>query len=342
VFAQSRGHLTMPQNTQETARILLNDRSDTVQAARLHMLEIANSARQPWVAYGDRHDKPSWSPAARHFRWKLLPLLPSWGNHARTELGTFRPGGATDAQIWSGQQNAIEYDFDLWHVHFSGAIPFFTFAATDQVQSRPGVRPFTNAYFGGFSPGTILGEALAVVVPFLKPLNKLMLSWANQTKPKIDHRFFWLAPYVYFAPRASNRAHSGPTGALGNFAQPDVLVGLALPARDADDDHGASRVFARRFSWSAGAEGRGAVDFRRGTHESPTTTGLPRTLAIPGDGLNAFSAAQVYYHRPGDWREHPNLFNPLWGARLLPVLESNAAAKLGLSSVPSLRRFLLH
>ena len=29
--------------------------------------------------------------------------------------------------------------------------------------------------------------------------------------------------------------------------------------------------------------------------------------------------ARAYYHRPGDWREQPNFFNPFWGAKLEPV-----------------------
>jgi len=62
---------------------------------------------------------------------------------------------------------------------------------------------------------------------------------------------------------------------------------------------------------------------------------------LPGV-LNTFAAAQACYHRPGDWKEMPNFFNPLWGARLMPVLESNAAAKLGLTAVPLLQRLLLH
>jgi hypothetical protein len=69
---------------------------------------------------------------------------------------------------------------------------------------------------------------------------------------------------------------------------------------------------------------------------------LPRGLQPLRPGLNAFSAAQAYYHRPGDWREMPNFFNPLWSARLMPVLESNAAARLGLSTIPLLGRFLIH
>ena len=35
----------------------------------------------------------------------------------------------------------------------------------------------------------------------------------------------------------------------------------------------------------------------------------------------AVSAAMAYYHRPGDWREPPNLFSPFWGAKLMPVAD---------------------
>ena len=37
------------------------------------------------------------------------------------------------------------------------------------------------------------------------------------------------------------------------------------------------------------------------------------------EGLNAIARGQVYYHRPGNWTEHPNFFNPFWRARLAPV-----------------------
>jgi hypothetical protein len=38
-----------------------------------------------------------------------------------------------------------------------------------------------------------------------------------------------------------------------------------------------------------------------------------------GTGLHAISVAQVYYHRPETWSEHPNFFNPFWRARLAPI-----------------------
>lgn len=40
-----------------------------------------------------------------------------------------------------------------------------------------------------------------------------------------------------------------------------------------------------------------------------------------GLGMMTFSRAQVYYHRPGNWAEHPNFFNPYWKPRLASVYQ---------------------
>jgi hypothetical protein len=71
--------------------------------------------------------------------------------------------------------------------------------------------------------------------------------------------------------------------------------------------------------------------------------GLPGVLQLR-KGFNALCAAQVYYHRPGEWREMPNFFNPLWSARLMPVAESNAINSVPGSSaiLTALKPFLLH
>ena len=151
---------------------------------------------------------------------------------------------------------------------------------------------------------------------------------------------FWMSPYVYFAPEAKAKPWPGPAAALGNFGQPDVVVGLALDETDAEPSR--SAVYRRRFSWNGRGAGAAAVDFRWKEGDSPAIPGLPPTLQPLHRGLNAFAAAQAYYHRPGDWKEMPNFFNPLWGARLMPVLETNVAAKLGLTAVPALRQLLLH
>jgi hypothetical protein len=51
------------------------------------------------------------------------------------------------------------------------------------------------------------------------------------------------------------------------------------------------------------------------------STGISLLTGSALNGINAVAAAQVYYHRPGYWREVPNLFNPFWKARLYPVAQ---------------------
>ena len=88
-----------------------------------------------------------------------------------------------------------------------------------------------------------------------------------------------------------------------------------------------------------GAAGTGKTDLSYTAQDAPVVGGF----RVLHDGLNTFAAAQAYYHRPGDWREVPNLFNPLWGARLMPVTESNAANLVpGLLANSVARTLLLH
>jgi Putative Flp pilus-assembly TadE/G-like len=330
VFAQVRGHFTMPQNAQESAQMLTGVKNDAARLAQLHMLEIANSARQPWVAYGDRADDPSLSPLARHFRWKLSIGLASLqlGSAGRTELGGFSSGAS---QVWSAQRLALVARV----FGFPARVNVLSLVAIDQV---PRASASENQYALLFS----VPAWLKPLLPGITAAREAMSVALRESAPVPPQRTFWLSPYVWFAPQARASPEPGPWGRPGNFAQPDVLVGLALPARELNADRGASRTFARRFSWSGRTAGSGATDFRFTEADGLKIPGLPRGLQPLRSGLHAFSAAQAYYHRPGDWREMPNLFNPLWSARLMPVLESNAAARLGLTAVPLLNRFLLH
>lgn len=54
-------------------------------------------------------------------------------------------------------------------------------------------------------------------------------------------------------------------------------------------------------------------------------------ISFPGmqPGLNAVSRAQVYYHRPGNWHEQPNFFNPYWRPRLAAVYQARDSATAG-------------
>lgn len=333
VFSMTRGHATVPQATVETAKILLNDRREEVQEARLHMLEIANSARTPWVAYGDWHDHPTISPAARHFFFGIDNFAGTLGigNVSRTELGSFPPGGGalgsqqTFGQIWSGQRfQGIGKALGL-----KRRLNVIGLVAVDDLLGNPSV-PRREQYY-------VLWRPPRLIEKFIPGLGGALDKVANNSKTMLPRgrRLFALSPYVYFVPRASGtHGGAGLSVPLGNFAQPDVLVGLATEGRDYNAEQGAAKIYGRRFSWN----GKGAVDFGYTTKDWPKLPGLP--LQLLHRGLNAFAAAQVYYHRPGEWREQPNFFNPLWGARLMPVAESNAAARLGLST--ALRPFVSH
>lgn len=342
VFSQTRGQLTVPQAQAQSAKLLMTSSDADVQQARMQMIEIANSARQPWVAYGDGASKPPVSPLARHWKWKLSFGIGELevGDVARTELGAFPPPDKKSVdsvanalpQIWSGQR--FQGKADLAGLH--GNADFLTFVAMDQLS--PAVSPRKDAYFSVWNPSPAKKAVIGVVLPgFLDALAQA----ENGALPVPASRPFFMSPYVSFAPKARSTPGIGPAGELGNFAQPDVLVGLAKEGRDYNEEAGA-KVYGKKFSWTGrNAAGTGTIDFDYTDADWPKIT-ASNSLQIFHKGLNAFAAAQAYYHRPGEWREQPNFFNPLWGARLIPVAESNVYAKLGLSQLPLLSHYLSH
>jgi hypothetical protein len=219
---------------------------------------------------------------------------------------------------------------------FHGNADFLTFVAVDQLS--PVAPPKKDAWFSVWNPGVATEAVIGVVLPgFVEALSKA----AGAALPVPAQRAFFMSPYVSFAPKARSTPAAGPTGDLGNFAQPDVLVGLAKEGRDYNEEAGA-KVYGKKFSWTGrNAAGTGTVDFDYTSADWPQIAGS-NDLEIFHKGLNAFAAAQAYYHRPGEWREQPNFFNPLWGARLIPVAESNVYAKLGLEKIPLLKQYLSH
>ena len=36
-------------------------------------------------------------------------------------------------------------------------------------------------------------------------------------------------------------------------------------------------------------------------------------------GMMALSVGRAVYHKPGNWKEEPNFFNPVWNARIAPA-----------------------
>lgn len=69
--------------------------------------------------------------------------------------------------------------------------------------------------------------------------------------------------------------------------------------------------------------------------------GTPTTLDLKSDreeltlgglglapGMNVISRGQTYYHRPGNWTEQPNFFNPYWRPRLAAVWQGKDSLPL--------------
>ena len=96
--------------------------------------------------------------------------------------------------------------------------------------------------------------------------------------------------------------------------QPEVWVALHLP------------VEKTNLTASTGGNGTSNVDVRIGTPSGEaharnvnSADAAPSLPPFP-QGMNVIARASAYYHRPGNWQEHPNLFNPFWRAKLAPVL----------------------
>ncbi len=342
VFAQARGNVTLGQSTLQSLLVLTNlSTNPTVQEARLHMIEIANSARSPWTAYGDRYSNPSYSPIARHFAWPAsFACNASVGTVARTELGTWAPftlmGAAKmGGEIYTGDRLQLSYHCSIFGFPVGGVVSLFSLTTLDQMIPIGAQSTWQGVQASGGVVATVLGWILSGATDTL-------VSDAQSSAPVHGVRIMWISPYVFFAPSTK----AGPAGGvsaittgLGNFGQPDVIFGLARQRADFNRN---PQAFGGQFkNIIGGGTNAGEVDFSYNGNDWPTVPGLSGQHELH-EGFNALCAAQTYYHRPGDWKEMPNFFNPLWAARLMPVMESNAGAADGLQTIPALKQFLLH
>jgi putative Flp pilus-assembly TadE/G-like protein len=166
-----------------------------------------------------------------------------------------------------------------------------------------------------------------------------------------DHNHPWpgLVPFPHFEP--------------GDYAKDCAeslteTPGIATVARRQDDFNQPSTWVlltksADAFRHTPGQlNSRGKLTFSFGT--SPETLDLRNGRTAVGlggpPGMSVISRGQTYYHRPGNWTEQPNFFNPYWRPRLaavwqgkdsLPLVEKLADALPGdLKDSPA--RFITH
>lgn len=109
---------------------------------------------------------------------------------------------------------------------------------------------------------------------------------------KGKHPWWGITPYMAF-----DASKDGCDSARQEHCQPDVWVALQLPAERARLAGGAT--IDQTIATVGGAAHASNID-----HSS---------------GPKAVARALAYYHRPGNWQEPPNFFNPFWRAKLAPI-----------------------
>jgi hypothetical protein len=132
-----------------------------------------------------------------------------------------------------------------------------------------------------------------------------------------DHKWKGLSPFFKFKPLSEQNS---------DFNQPSTWMYLNKHHSGFQTGNN-KKPWHYSFNWiqSTGsnsgytAEGEriGGADVT-GQVSLDTTIGGERNSYL-FEGLNVISRGLVYYHRPGVWSEHPNMFNPFWRARLAPV-----------------------
>ncbi len=133
---------------------------------------------------------------------------------------------------------------------------------------------------------------------------------------KAKYYYYGIGPYVKFNPIGDRAA---------DFNQPSTWIMLNLPGEKVfQDDSGKSYVWNLNDSnkTSVNLTGSGSKDLRsEPLMKDGKTFSQSMALNIFPAGINVMSRARVYYHRPGNWLEHPNFFNPFWRAQLAPIAQ---------------------
>ncbi len=141
-----------------------------------------------------------------------------------------------------------------------------------------------------------------------------------------QHKWPGIAPYVKYNPKADHDS---------DYNQPSTWMFLNVkPKYLMDDTTGPTKTpWRQNFTFNHGGTDEFSFGnlstgeaYEHGGHSAHLDTTIgggannhfkmgPIDLA----GLNAFSRGMAYYHRPGNWKEQPNFFNPFWRAKLAPI-----------------------
>jgi len=147
-----------------------------------------------------------------------------------------------------------------------------------------------------------------------------------------NHVWYGVAAFPHFEPGQYERECTNDRNATGavswqteaprehEFNQPSTF---AMLTKNDDRMQNAGDTTGAGNARPAQLQGQLAFAMSRGGGRLVLDNTRSRFLGVPG--LHVISRGQAYYHRPGNWHEQPNFFNPYWKPRLASVLQGKYA-----------------
>jgi hypothetical protein len=244
------------------------------------------------------------------------PAKGRWDNGGRDE--PFR--AMMETSIWAMSDDEQRGGIH-WRLVYPSGGSFYPSTAT--WNDRPLKYPYPN----NFEARIGLSQAKRTIALFVS-----VDVWVANTRMIFDGNHPWqgLAAFPNFEPgqyasacpgfgspddnQAATRADT-PGGLQEDFNQPSSFVILNKTAPEMDnpgDPTGAGNVKPAMLNTQK------ALTFE---FQAPSKMVFDDTRMsfLGGKGLNTVTRAQAYYHRPGNWHEQPNFFNPYWRPRLASV-----------------------
>jgi hypothetical protein len=141
-----------------------------------------------------------------------------------------------------------------------------------------------------------------------------------------NHPWGGIVPFMHFEPGqygdtcgSAVSANTAATRFKHDFNQPSTWVALNKTpdqiANKGNTDHAGTGTNAPAL-----LNAQGKVNWKFTNNTKPLD--LNNDDGFLGvQGMNVISRGQTYYHRPGNWAEHPNFFNPYWRPRLASVYQ---------------------
>jgi hypothetical protein len=199
---------------------------------------------------------------------------------------------------------------------------------------KPGARPPIN--YDPDSPLSRFGLNRIDMKFSLTSIGFTLHKWVANVLPVHDGNHWWpgVAPFPNFEPQQYLKGcDAGPMRAelfqgdshaalrVEEFNQPSTLTMLEKsPAQLLNEGDTGSAGNNRPALLNT----QGALDVHFSKQGSTLVLDDSRKAFLAGGasgaGLHVISRGQTYYHRPGNWAEHPNFFNPYWRPRLASVL----------------------